>query len=87
MTIGTRKWLRLAALRTVRSLLPRKYSWYSFLSENAVARLVEALLYKPDGRGFDPSWCLWIFYPSNRTMTLGSTQPLTERSTRSISWG
>jgi len=25
--------------------------------------------------------------PSNRTMALGSTQPLTEMSTRSISWG
>jgi membrane-bound lytic murein transglycosylase B len=25
--------------------------------------------------------------PSDRTMALGSTQPLTERSTRSISWG
>jgi len=25
--------------------------------------------------------------PSNRTKALGSTQPLTEMSTRSISWG
>jgi len=25
--------------------------------------------------------------PSGRTMTLGSTQPLTEMSTRNISWG
>jgi hypothetical protein len=25
--------------------------------------------------------------PSDRTMALGSTQPLTEMSTRSISWG
>jgi hypothetical protein len=25
--------------------------------------------------------------PSNRTMALGSTQPLTEMSTRCISWG
>jgi hypothetical protein len=25
--------------------------------------------------------------PSDRTMTLGSTQPLTEMSTRCISWG
>ena len=25
--------------------------------------------------------------PSDRTMTLGSTQPLTEMNTRSISWG
>jgi len=26
-------------------------------------------------------------YPSDRTMALGSTQPLTETSTTSISWG
>ena len=26
-------------------------------------------------------------YPSDRTMALGSTQPLTEMSTRSINWG
>jgi len=39
---------------------------------------------------FDPSWWQWIFHwhnPSDRTMALGSTQPLTEMSTRSISWG
>ena len=37
----------------------------------AVAQLVEALRY----------------YPSGRTMSLGSTQPLTEMSTRYPSWG
>ena len=42
-----------------------------------VAQLVEALRYNPEGRGFD----------SGRTMVLGSTQPLTEKSTRDISWG
>ena len=26
-------------------------------------------------------------YPSGRTVALGSTQPLTEMSTRNISWG
>jgi hypothetical protein len=26
-----------------------------------VAQLVEALLYKPDGRGFDSRWCHWNF--------------------------
>jgi len=33
---------------------------------------------------------IWIFHwhnPSDRTMALGSTQPLTEKSIRSISWG
>jgi len=28
-----------------------------------------------------------LYNPSDRTMALGSTQPLTEMSTRSISWG
>jgi hypothetical protein len=28
-----------------------------------------------------------VINPSDRTMALGSTQPLTEMSTRSISWG
>jgi hypothetical protein len=28
-----------------------------------------------------------IMGPSDRTMALGSTQPLTEMSTRSVSWG
>jgi len=26
-----------------------------------VVQLVEALLYKPEGRRFDPQWCLWNF--------------------------
>jgi hypothetical protein len=26
-----------------------------------VAQLVEALRYKPAGRGFDSRWCHWIF--------------------------
>jgi hypothetical protein len=26
-----------------------------------VAQLVEALRYKPEGRGFDSRWCCWIF--------------------------
>jgi hypothetical protein len=29
--------------------------------ENAVAQLVEALRYKPEGRVFDSRWCHWIF--------------------------
>ena len=47
---------------------------------HGVAQLVEVLLYKADGRGFDFRW------PSSRTMTLGLTQPLAEMSTRNISW-
>jgi hypothetical protein len=44
----------------------------------AVAHLVESMRYKPEGRGFETS---------GRTMTLKSTQLLTEMSTRIISWG
>ena len=64
-------------------------SWYP-LNRTAVA-VVKVLCYKSEGRWFDPSWCHWNFSltqnPSDRTMALGSTQPLTEMSTRSISWG
>ena len=28
---------------------------------HAMAQLVEALRYKPEGRGFDSRWCHWIF--------------------------
>jgi len=48
--------------------------------------VVKALRYKPAGRGFDSRWCQW-HNPSDRTMALGSTQLLTEMSTRCISWG
>ena len=44
-----------------------------------MAQLVEALYFKPEGRGFDSRWCHW-------TMVLVSNQPLTEMSTRNISW-
>jgi hypothetical protein len=61
-----------------------------FIWGAAVPQLVGALHYKPAGRGFDSRWCQWIFHWHNsigRTMALGSTQPLTEMSTRNISWG
>jgi hypothetical protein len=44
---------------------------------------------QPEGRGFNCRYH-WIFkltYPSSRTMGLGSTQPLTEMSTRNIAGG
>jgi hypothetical protein len=46
--------------------------------------VIEALRYKPEGRGFDSRWCHWNF---GRTMALESTQSLTEMSTRNVSWG
>jgi hypothetical protein len=53
----------------------------------AVAQLVEALSYKPEGRGFVSQWKLFNDNPSGRTVALGSTQPLTEINTRDVSWG
>jgi len=55
-----------------------------------VTQLVEALRYKPEGRGFDPDGVIGIFHsynPSSRPMALRVAQPLTEMSTRIISWG
>ena len=51
-----------------------------------MVQLVEALRYKPKGRGFDSRW--WHSHnPSDRTIILGLTQPLTEMSARNIPWG
>ena len=50
----------------------------------AVAQLVQTLLYKPEGSGFDFRW--WHNL-SGRTMALGLTQSLTQMSTSNISWG
>ena len=53
-----------------------------------MAQLVETLRYKPEGRWFDSRWVIGTFHclnPSNCTMVLGSTQPLTEMRNRDIS--
>jgi len=47
--------------------------------------VVNVMCYQSEGRWFDSRWCHWN--PSDRTMALGSTQPLTQMSTNSISWG
>jgi len=52
--------------------------------------VVKALRYYSDGPGIDSRWCHWIFQwhiPSDRTMALGSTQPLVKMGTRKISCG
>jgi len=63
----------------------------NILTGNRGSTVVKALCYKSEGRWFDPSWCHWNFSltwnPSDRIMALRSTQPLTEMSTGSISWG
>ena len=56
---------------------------------DAVVQLVEALRQEPECRGFDSGCCHWNFsltQSSGRNMALGLTQPLTEMSTRNISW-
>jgi hypothetical protein len=53
---------------------------------HVVAQLVEALRYKPEGRGFDSGWC-HCHNPSSRTMTIGLTKTLTDMSIRNISGG
>ena len=45
---------------------------------------LEALRYKPECQGFDSRCCHWNF---SLTMAFGSTQSVTEISTRNISWG
>jgi hypothetical protein len=57
---------------------------------HAVAWLVDALCYKPEGSSFKSWWDHGIFNlsnPSNRTIGLGSSQPLTEMSTRNLPEG
>ena len=52
--------------------------------------MVKVLCYKSEGRWFDPSWCHWNFSLTKSFRShygLGLNQPLTEMSTRSISWG
>ena len=64
------------------------YQCHYYPLGHAVAQLVEALRYKSEDRGFDSRWCYWNFSnPSDRTIALGLTQPLTEMSTRNISGG
>jgi hypothetical protein len=54
-----------------------------------VVYLVEVLCYKPEGLGTESrrGGFLNLPNPSSRTMVLGSTQPLTEMSTRNIPLG
>jgi len=53
-----------------------------------VSQLVEALRYKPEGRGSIPDGVTGIFHwhnPSDLILALGFTQSVTEMSTRNIS--
>jgi hypothetical protein len=60
---------------------PRGTRWCSWLRHCTARRKVAGSI--PDGVSGIFHW----HNPSGRTMTLGLTQPLTEMSTRNISWG
>ena len=69
-------------IQVLLSHISKQYDILQYRMGHAVAQLVEALRYKPEGRGFDSRWCHWNFsFPSGCTMVLGLTQPLTEMST------
>jgi len=73
-------------LRHVRPTKSRNFRFRTISNRgHAVAQLVEALRYKPEGRGFDSRFH-WR-NSSGRTMALGLTQPLIEMSTRNVSLG
>jgi hypothetical protein len=56
--------------------------------EYVVAQLVEALCYKPEGRGFDSVTGGFHWHnPSCCSMAMWLTKPLTEMSTKNNSWG
>jgi hypothetical protein len=47
--------------------------------------LVKVVCYKSEGRWFDSRWCNWKFFIDIiLPIALGSTQPLTEMSTRTV---
>jgi len=61
----------------------------NFRVGRVVVQLVEALRYKQECHGFGSHQCHQNFHlhnPSGRTVALELTQPLTEMSTRNISW-
>jgi hypothetical protein len=65
-------------------------SVYCWQSETAVAQWLRYCATNQKVAGSIPDGVMEIFIdinPSDRTMALGSTQPLTEMSTRYISWG
>jgi hypothetical protein len=47
-----------------------------------VAQLIEALRYKPEGRGFDSQWCHWIFllYINEKILLVALWPPASNRN-------
>ena len=79
--------------KTFHTIYYRLYSFFCVVyiyTGECGGTVVKVLCYKSGGRWFNPRWCHWIFHwhnPSDRTMALGSTQPLTDMRTWRISWG
>ena len=72
------------------SLNRLNFTEFIIIKGHTVAQLVQAVRYKPEGRGFVSLLCFGIFHwhnPSGRNMALGSTQPLSEMNIRHISLG
>ena len=66
------------------------FFWMYILNDKRAARWLRHYATNRQVAGSIPDDVIEIFQwhnPSGRTMTLGSTQPLTEMSTRCISWG
>ena len=94
LSVALHQWSILVTIYT--SLLPEgkaekvwKFS-KNALSEIAVAQWLRCCATNQKVAGSIPDGVIGIFHPHNpsdRTMALGSTQPLTEMSTRRISWG
>ena len=74
-------------MRVTRGLM--NFICYVWILRTAVARWLRCCVTNRKVAGSIPDGVIRIFHwhsPSDRTMALGSTQPLTEMSTRSISW-
>jgi len=82
--------VRLSALRTGRLYSSGDTPGTISIKGTAIAQLLRCCATNRKVADSIPDGVVGIFHrhnPSDRTMALGSTQPLTEMSTRSISWG
>jgi hypothetical protein len=90
-TCNTRDWTRTSMARNqylTSSAMARP--WLTNLVTGQLNNIPSALCYKPKGGQFEPRWGRFSFHwpnPSCRTMARGSTQPLTEMSTRNLPGG
>jgi hypothetical protein len=86
----SQNFLRLMSHRPSFSWTSQSSSSRTFPNWGQPVHFVEALCYNMEGCGFDSRWHYYIFSignSSSRTMSMRSTQPLTEMSTRNIGRG